>query len=295
VLLISRLLQGVASAILYTVGLAVLVESVNKDEVGRYMGSAMSCNSFGIILSPLLGGVLYKAAGKNAVLGVMMGVSAIDIAFRLTIQEPTRKSRDSSSDLFKQKQQISDPEKGSKTDTTHLSVEKLEPGASSFSLITSSSQTQLLSNGEMIKELPSIEKDLSTIPNLERKPLPTSRFVGILKLIRSPRLLAALYGIFINECIVTSLCAILPIFVYDTFHWKSLESGFSFLTIAIPGLAGPLAGLLSDKLGPRPVALAGFLLTTPSLVALQFVHEDSIRQVVLLCVLLTLAGMYSSY
>src|ERR1700753_2815313 len=70
-LLISRLLQGAASAILYTVGLAVLVESVDKNEVGRCMGSAMSFNNFGIIMSPLLGGVLYKTRGKLAVFGIM--------------------------------------------------------------------------------------------------------------------------------------------------------------------------------------------------------------------------------
>src|SRR3954454_3158463 len=58
-LVLSRVLQGFSSSILYTVGLAVLVDTVGKDEVGQWMGTAMSCNNIGIIISPLLGGIVY--------------------------------------------------------------------------------------------------------------------------------------------------------------------------------------------------------------------------------------------
>ena len=46
---ISRILQGFASSILYIVGLAALVDTVGRDEVGQWMGTAMSCNNVGII------------------------------------------------------------------------------------------------------------------------------------------------------------------------------------------------------------------------------------------------------
>lgn len=299
VLLLSRLFQGAASAILYTVGLAVLVESVKKDEVGRYMGSAMSCNNFGIILSPLLGGILYKAAGKKAVLGVMVGLSGIDITLRLIMQERKTQTSNSPSDNLKQDQQISATEKGLQTDIDEKQVEKLEHNTSSSSLASHSSQILPIPpvpHGERHTESIVIKQHVLTYTrdSTQISKPSTSRFVGVLKLIQSPRFLTALYGCFINECIVASLCAVLPIFVFDTFHWKSLESGCLFLTIAIPGLAGPLAGILGDKFGPRPVALVGFILTTPSLIFFQFVQKNSIEQISLFCVLLTLAGRLSS-
>ena len=73
-LLCSRTLHGLSSSILYTVGLAVLVDTVGKDEVGQWMGTAMSCNNVGIIISPLFGGILYDKAGKMAVFGIMIAL-----------------------------------------------------------------------------------------------------------------------------------------------------------------------------------------------------------------------------
>ena len=122
----------------------------------------------------------------------------------------------------------------------------------------------------------------------------TRRLPGIIKLIRSPRLLAALYRCFINECIVASLCVVIPLFVNSTFNWASLQAGLLFLTIAILAFAGPLAGALADKLGARWVAIAGFLLTTPSLILLRLVDHNSKDQMMLFCGLLTLAGMHTN-
>jgi MFS family permease len=259
---ISRLLQGVSSAILYTVGLAVLVENVNKDEVGRYMGTAMSCNNFGIILSPLLGGIFYEKAGKYAVFGLMAGLSAIDITLRLLMKE---QGRDATVTPFNGKVIYAGDELDQK------------PPTSSSSHLTAITLSNIAN--------PSTEK-LYTTP----QPPPPGRLAGIFKLIRSPRLLTALYGCFVNECIVASLCAVLPLFVNQTFHWTSLQAGCLFLTIAIPGLAGPLAGLLADKLGARWVAVSGFLLTTPALILMLLVKNDSVHDIVVLCLLLSLAG-----
>ncbi|KAE9972877.1 hypothetical protein EG327_009353 [Venturia inaequalis] len=258
---VSRLLQGVSSAILYTVGLAVLVENTNKDEVGRYMGTAMSCNNFGIILSPLLGGIFYEKAGKYAVFVLMVGLTGIDITLRLMMKE-----QNSRLETNPYHSRISNPNERP----------RLTPTNSSSHLITTTlSSSTKLSTGKH-----------HTSPQIPGQ----ARLAGIYKLIRSPRLLTALYGCFVNECIVASLCAVLPLFVHQTFHWTSLQAGCLFLAIAIPGLAGPLAGLFADKFGARRVAISGFLLTTPSLTSLLLAKTDSTRDKILLCVFLSLTG-----
>jgi MFS family permease len=262
---------------------------VSKDEVGKYMGTAMSCNNFGIILSPLLGGVLYKAAGRMAVFGVMMGLSGIDIALRLTMQENKAQAPHLSDRSGQPGHEMVCVEKGMLEHNPYQQTST--PTSSSSSLDSTTSQSNLL-KGEIQKEITVINKGTPEDVTRSPKPSPTTRFAGILKLIRSPRLLVALYGCFINECIIASLCAVLPLFVHETFHWTSLQAGCLFLTIAIPGLAGPLAGMLGDRLGPRWVSVAGFLLTAPSLMALRFVEKNSTEQIVLLCALLTLAGKF---
>jgi predicted MFS family arabinose efflux permease len=286
-LLASRLLQGAASAILYTVGLAVLVESVNKDGVGTYMGLAMSCNNFGIIMSPLLGGVMYQTKGKMAVFGIMAGLIGVDITARLLMIESRPQSRDA-------RRRLQDVQASLAEKIPIISVyEADEISLSTTSSSSIDSQHELLEQVEIgmkAEQLDPLSISISRDPATQ-KPFGASRFRGVLRLIRSPRLLAALYGCFINECIVASLCAVLPLFVERTFHWTSLQAGCLFLTIAIPGLAGSLAGMLADKVGARWVSVAGFALTTPSLIAMMAVKSDGTAQAILLCALLTLAGM----
>lgn len=273
-LICSRILQGLSSSILYTVGLAVLVDIIGKDEVGQWMGTAMSCNNIGIIISPLLGGIVYDRAGKSAVFGIMIGLGAFDIALRLLMKEPPRGLSSPAHDAHSEKDDVLPP----------YSVEEARPDSGVGAL--SASKSVVVETTEVT------HKDRSQRPTTQST---SRRLPGIIALLRSPRLLAALYGVFINECIVAALCAILPLFVHSTFQWTALPVGLLFLTIAIPALAGPLAGAISDRFGARWVAVSGFLLTAPSLLLLRLVDHESLNQKILLCGLLTLAGRLNIY
>ena len=232
-LLASRLLQGAASAILYTVGLAVLVESVDKGEVGTFMGSAMSANNFGIIMSPLLGGALYEKRGKMAVLGLMTAIIVLDITMRMLMKE---RCPDESTTLHGNPKQIDKQVDEKSKDTPEVTIQAADAISISTTLGSQEQTTHETLDGNDMSDEPNRKSEkrirVSSITRLK----------GVMKLIRSPRLLAALYGCFINECIVASLCAVLPLFVERTFHWNSLQAGCLFLAIAIPGLGGSLAG-----------------------------------------------------
>jgi MFS family permease len=249
------MLHGLSSSILYTVGLAVLVDTVGKGEVGRWMGTAMSCNNIGIITSPLLGGIVYDKAGKMAVFGIMLGVGGIDIVLRVLMKEPPR-------------------------DTL------------AYANSTNSSATLMKKPKEEEKYQPHVGTTILQFdPQPNTTPTPkASRLPGILALLRQPRLLAALYGILINETLIASLCATLPLFVHSTFHWTALPAGLLFLCIATPAFAGTLAGLLSDRFGARWIVVTGFILTAPVLILLRLVEHDTLQHKVVLCVLLTLIG-----
>ena len=117
----------------------------------------------------------------------------------------------------------------------------------------------------------------------------------ILVLLSMPRLLTAIYGIFINVSILAAFDGVLPLYVKGIFHWKSLNAGLIFMCLAIPALTGPLVGKLSDKVGPRWIAVAGCSLTTPPLLLLRLVDHNSAEQKILLCALLVCCGGHFFY
>lgn len=66
VLIIGRLLQGISAAVVWAVGLALLVDTVGKDEIGRSMGIISVATSAAVFLAPLLGGIVYDRGGYYA-------------------------------------------------------------------------------------------------------------------------------------------------------------------------------------------------------------------------------------
>jgi MFS family permease len=85
-LVVGRVLQGVSAAIVWSVGLALLVDTVGRD-VGYAMGYVNIAMSVGLLISPAIGGAVYAAAGYYAVYYVAFAVIVCDIALRLVMIE----------------------------------------------------------------------------------------------------------------------------------------------------------------------------------------------------------------
>ncbi|KAL8856520.1 MAG: hypothetical protein Q9178_006835 [Gyalolechia marmorata] len=263
VLLISRLLQGFSAAITYTVGLALLVDTVGRDNIGQWMGTALSSSSFGLIVSPLLGGIVYAKAGYMSVFAMALALIVFDIGMRLVMIEKKKAAQYKPLDALT-------PENGFYGTFTNERSPVREP-----------------SNGSTQARKPQDDSQASLLPNEPQKTATRqSKMPVILKLLGIPRLLAAIYGIFVNVSTLTAFDGVLPLYVKKLFGWNSLEAGLIFLCLAIPALTGPIVGQLSDKLGPRWIAVAGCSLTAPPLVLLRLVDHDSLEQKILLCALL---------
>jgi MFS family permease len=111
-----------------------------------------------------------------------------------------------------------------------------------------------------------------------------------LQLLRSPRMLVALFGACIQAAILTSFDASLTIYVARTFHWESLQAGLLWLAFCLPAFASPLVGMLGDRFGVRVVMTLAFAAAAPILAVMQLVTKDSTGDKVLLCALLALLG-----
>ncbi|KAL9008482.1 MAG: hypothetical protein Q9173_006396 [Seirophora scorigena] len=264
VLLISRLCQGLSAAVTYTVGLALLVDTVGRDNIGQWMGTALSSSSFGLIVSPLLGGIVYAKAGYLAVFAMALSLIVVDIIMRLIMIEK-------------------------KSAAKYKSIEELTPANGFYGTFTSEQDAgneQNIGPASPVKR----QQEPDKAPLLSGSSKDSSRMKGkmptILILLGMPRLLAAIYGIFVNVSILAAFDGVLPLYVKGLFDWNSLNAGLIFLCLAIPALTGPLVGKLSDKTGPRWIAVAGCALTAPPLILLRLIAHNSMEQKILLCGLL---------
>ena len=256
ILVTGRLLQGLAAAVVWTVGLALLVDTVGQEDIGQTMGYVSISMSLSILIAPLLGGVVYARAGYYAVYYLAFGVIFLDILLRLALvekkvaakwlQEPTTKNS------------------SQKASAAIVHSDDLPPA-----------QTSTLA------ALPSPEKPT---PNRSRLP-------PVLTLLASRRLLAALWGCLVVAALTTAFDAVLPLRAQTLFGFDSTGAGLLFLALVVPSFIAPVLGTLSDKFGPRWLVTFGFLFCCPALVLLRFVDHEGVAQIVLLCALLAMQGL----
>ncbi|KAL8954924.1 MAG: hypothetical protein Q9193_007010, partial [Seirophora villosa] len=62
-LLVARILEGLSSAVVSTVGFALLTDVVDPAHLGKAMGYTSLALSFGLLIGPVVGGVLYEYCG----------------------------------------------------------------------------------------------------------------------------------------------------------------------------------------------------------------------------------------
>ncbi|OQE35332.1 hypothetical protein PENCOP_c013G07433 [Penicillium coprophilum] len=87
VLLLGRVLQGIAGSAVWIVGLATAADTVNENHMGKMMGLIMSFASAGIISGPMVSGILLDSVGYWLTWCVPLGILVIDIIARLLMIE----------------------------------------------------------------------------------------------------------------------------------------------------------------------------------------------------------------
>ncbi|KAI9758717.1 MAG: hypothetical protein M4579_002892 [Chaenotheca gracillima] len=275
-LIAGRVLQGLSAAVVWTVGLALLVDTVGKDAVGQSMGYVSLAMTLGTLVAPTLGGVVYAKGGYYSVFAMAFGIIALDIFLRLVLIEKKAAAKWSMPNQGASYGTCPASQPGSPVDTRNEekaasldedSREEAEPGPSQA--------------GEQ-HESPRVPGPSS--------PKHKSRLPPVLTLLKSRRLLSALWGCLIQASLMTSFDSVLPLYCQATFGWSSTGAGIIFLALFIPCFSAPGIGYLVDKYGPRYLATGGFILGVPFYVLLRLVDHNSLKQKVLLCALLAIIG-----
>ncbi|KAE8376988.1 major facilitator superfamily domain-containing protein [Aspergillus bertholletiae] len=281
----GRLFQGASAAVVWTVGCALLVDTVGKEELGQalgYIGMGMTLGTMG---GPLLGGVLYEHGGYYAVFGLAFALIGLDIVFRIVMIEkkdavkwlpPTELSSDG--EKF-DNEAISQAVTGSAAPATQKSDHDGEGSSEAVS--------PALSEGTQTLEKSTDHDNSNDSITTDSHPAR-----AILTLLASHRMIVTIWAYFILSVALTSLDSVLPLYVEDIFHWEQTGQGLIFIPLCIPHIIDPLVGFINDKYPNlrRYIAAGALFATVPVIVCFRFVTEDSIRQKVLLCALLALLG-----
>ncbi|GAB1192834.1 hypothetical protein APSETT444_002031 [Aspergillus pseudonomiae] len=86
-LVIARVLQGLSAAVVWTVGMALVVDTVGKDQVGAAMGYVSMAMTVGTVFGPFIGGVVLSRISYDAVFTIAVGLVVLDILLRLFMIE----------------------------------------------------------------------------------------------------------------------------------------------------------------------------------------------------------------
>ena len=274
---LGRILQGISSTVIWTTGLAILVDTVGEGRIGEYLGWVGVALNLGTLVAPMLGGIVFARAGYNAVFAMAIAVVGVDVVLRVVMVERGVTER-----KMRERKDFGDVESLASVEVIEeKEVKKLGAKATVVTVT-------MVDPSSSYDDLPGTEK---LQPSKEKRKW---RLPPVLTLLTSWRFLSALWGVAVQASIYSAFEAVLPLTLTTIFGWTSIGAGLVFVPLNAPGLLGPLVGMLSDRFGPRWLATAGFLGMCPALVLLRFVDQDVVADEALLYVLLVVIGFCST-
>ncbi|KAF1843283.1 MFS general substrate transporter [Cucurbitaria berberidis CBS 394.84] len=95
VLIIARILQGASTAIVFTVGFALLVDKIGREQIGEAMGYTSMSMFLGLFSGPLVGGIIYRYGGYFAVFIPAFCLIGLEILLRFLLVEEDRYTNES--------------------------------------------------------------------------------------------------------------------------------------------------------------------------------------------------------
>jgi len=270
VLAVARVLQGISAAFVWTIGLALCLETVGPGNLGKTIGSIFSFISVGNLCAPLLGGLLYDKTGYPGVFGIAFAVLAVDFLMRILVIEKK----------VARKYEVNDPSSVTDLNTT---PDDQQDGSADQSGQQEADENQPL--------LGSKEEDEAAFKISDNQPK-IARMIPILPCLADPRLLTAFLVAFIQAMLLGNFDATIPTVAEDYYNFDSLHSGILFLPLgAFDLILGPFFGWCVDRFGTKPVSVIAYTYLVPVLILLRLPHPGGMDQILLYGGLLAFSGI----
>lgn len=244
-LAVARFFQGMSGGAVWTIGLALIVDTVGQEHLGKTMGTVFSFTSVAGLFSPMLGGLIFAKVGYNGVFGLGLSLIGVDLILRLFMIE--RRDAEKWTNALNQ---------SGEEDSSHDRPEDTE-------------QTPLLGNSNN-------GSDYYRLP--EPKSYLTRSF-PILLVFRDLGLLTATWITFMQAFLLGAFDATIPLVASEQFKFDSLNAGLLFLPLGCSDfLLGPVFGWFVDRYGTRMISILGFVLLVPALTLLRLVTEPALER-----------------
>jgi len=270
-LIISRFLQGIGSAMMFSTSMALVISAFSPNERGRVIGLNVAAVYVGLSAAPILGGVLTESLGWRSLFLINAGVSAFLIsAIFLKIKAEWMEAKNEKFDWL---------------------------GA----LIYMPSMTVLMYG---FSKLPSTLAIILTVIGVfglivfvlvEKKqsfPVLNMKLFFENKVFASANLSA-----FINYAATFAVSFVLSLYLQYAKHLSPREAGMVLITQPIlMALVAVFSGRLSDKMDPRWLASSGMAISVVGIAMLIFLDMHT-SQTYIICALAILGfgfGLFSS-
>ncbi|TVY86097.1 putative MFS-type transporter, partial [Lachnellula willkommii] len=263
VLFLARILQGFSGAVVWTVGLALIRDTVGSANLGVTIGNIFAFISVGELISPVVGGILYDKAGNGAVFGVCFALLGVDFVMRLVmIEKKTARKYELDDRVSSETNSVIDDEESAAGETSPL-------------LQTVKSREEEKAAWIVPKDQPTLIQKFPIIYTLRNSRLLVAELVGLMQ--------AFVIGVFDST---------IPTETEGLFGFSSLKSGLMFIPLVLPYLLfGAIAGKGVDRYGARIVATVGFAWMVLPLVLLRIPHSGGAPEIAKFCVFLALSGL----
>jgi MFS family permease len=253
---VARVLQGISGAIVWTVGLALIYDTVGSKKLGVVMGSVFTVIAIGDLIAPLIGGTVYEKTGSNGVLLLCCSILVVDFAMRLLVIE----AKEAAGFGILKKCDEEEDEQEQEPNERDLLLNRKDEEAKEFHIPEGQS------------------KWLLKIP--------------VLYCLSNPRFLVAQLVTVMHGALFGAIDISLPLEGRDLFGFDPLKAGLLFAPFVLPYLIlGPLAGKSVDKYGPKPAGVAGFLYMVPVLALLRIPHEGGKDQIIIFSTIIAFIGV----
>ncbi|KAI1763126.1 MFS transporter-like protein [Hypoxylon sp. FL1150] len=279
VLYVARVLQGVSAAVVWTIGLAMILDTVGPENLGKTIGSVFSFISIGQLMAPVIGGILYDTIGYTGVFGVGAGVLGLDLLMRLfVVEKKIAVKYDESLAAGHQNEEENRRDYGAISGGDGADEHENNPEEAT----------------ESDRLLPGKDDDEETY-KITHEPNRLIRTMPILVCFRSPRLLMGFTLAFVQAALLGVFDATVPTEAQSLFHFTSLQAGLLFIALDIPYLVmGPVGGWAVDRYGAKFAAVVGFGYLVPVLILLRLPSEHLVSgagNITLYCAMLALNGV----
>jgi EmrB/QacA subfamily drug resistance transporter len=253
-LVASRAVQGMGAALMMPGTLSIITQTFPPEERGKAIGTWAGVSAIALAVGPLVGGWLTEDVSWRAIFFLNVPVAVVAVAVTLFA---THESRDETAP-----RRVDVP-----------GIVTLTLGLTALVLALVEGNSWGWGSAGIVTLLAVSVASLAGFVVIERRsPVPVVDF----RFFASRSFIGANLVAFAVTFSMFAMFFFIALYLQNILGYSPLETGVRFLpTTFIVIVAGPLAGRLADRIGPRPLMVAGLLAISASLFWLSRMQVDT--------------------